>query len=143
MIERARRHAARPWAAIALACTVVLMQALGFAHAVLHPPKAPHALHVAHAHDHDHGHKHDQELDARAAPRGDHDHGLEFAGHGLDDESTCRLYDQLSHGEATHAALALPLRCAAPAALPGWVPHLRADGPAPRRFLARAPPRAA
>lgn len=134
MIERARRHAARPWAALALACTLVLMQAVGLAHAVLHPPKAPHVGHAGHpAQAHGSGHDHS------------HHHGddLEFAGHGLEDESTCRLFDQLSHGEGARAAPAASLPCPAPSVQPGWVAHLRATGPAPRRFLARAPPLAA
>jgi hypothetical protein len=84
----------RRWALWWLALALLVAPALGHMHRIVHGPQA----HTAHAHvQAQHGHA--------------HAHGVAdlFVAH--DDDSTCRLFDQLTHSDALPAlpALALPL----------------------------------
>jgi hypothetical protein len=124
------------WRAVAcLVAALLLAQWLGLAHGIAH------ADHAAHRHHHAHG----------AAPGGPAPIAFSeplapthwLGGQGLfddhEDESQCRLYDQLSHADLIASWLALPIPSALPQrALPShgaW--HLAAQATG---FLARGPP---
>ena len=95
-------RAARPLLARALLClllsAVVLAQALGLMHRVVHLPNAPAQLHQqsGHGHGHDHAQAHEAVWVADL-----------FAGHA--DDSSCRLFDPLNHeGAPVVPAVSLP-----------------------------------
>jgi hypothetical protein len=74
----------------ALVVCLLLSQALGFMHGIEH---APHTLH----HDH-HDHQHHTHFDATVSEAHTSWVADLFAGHS--EESTCQVFDQLSHGSA-------------------------------------------
>ncbi|AEG92196.1 hypothetical protein Rta_11110 [Ramlibacter tataouinensis TTB310] len=97
-----------------LAFALIGAQALGLMHRLVHGPQAhlAHALQGGGGHAHEHPQAHDHEHDDDHAGHHHHDGtgwaAALFAGH--DDESTCRLFDPLSHeGLPGVPMLALPL----------------------------------
>jgi disulfide bond formation protein DsbB len=84
-------QAANPVRLIALVLCLLLSQALGFMHGIEH---APHSQHLHHKDNH----SYQTQFEAKASNA--HASWLSdlFAGHS--DESTCQVFDQLSHGSA-------------------------------------------
>jgi len=129
-----------------LCLALLLSQWLGHAHAVAHAGGSGPATAAAHAHGHAHGH-----ADGHAEGHADgHPHGHADAdgtwAHALGGEheagdTTCRLIDQLSHGDGPgpgSAPLVLPLPAAAPVA---WARRVALSNTDAAAYLARAPPR--
>ncbi len=77
----------------ALVLCLLLSQALGFIHSIEH---APHSQHRDHLHDRDH--QLNTQIDAAASAAHTSWVADLFAGHS--EESTCQVFDQLSHGSA-------------------------------------------
>ena len=103
-----------------LAAAMLMLQALGLWHSVVHP-SGPAGVVMAQDHDHRHG-----------------DHGDGFAGHGEGD-AQCRLYDQLVHADLAFGE-GPSFSCAhAGGALQAAVPAGRL-APQAAGFLARGPP---
>lgn len=120
---------ARPGLLWILAFALVVAQAIGLMHRVVHGPQAVIAHAYAEAHD---------SADAHDGHEHDHDHGALaalFSGH--DDDSTCRLFDPLNHdAPPTVPVLAMPvalcsffLQWAQGEALVRWAALFDARGP--------------
>lgn len=105
-----------------LAAAMLMLQALGLWHSVVHPAGVA-GLAGAYAHDHDH---HDGE------------HGESFAGHD-DGDAQCRLYDQLAHADLVFAAAA-SFSCASAGQAPQAAMPAGRLAPQAAGFLARGPP---
>lgn len=103
-----------------LAAAMLMLQALGLWHGVVHPSGHDGAV-VAQAHDHHPG-----------------DHGDGFAGHDEDD-AQCRLYDQLAHADVVFGEAASFLCARADGVLQAAVAAGRL-APQAAGFLARGPP---
>lgn len=107
---------------VGLVVALLAMQTLGFMHRVAHGPQAGLSSHQ------------------QAVPQDDgHGHGVArlFAGH--DDDSSCRVYDQLSHSDLIGGACAVAL----PAVPPSFLILLSLGEAAARwaaLFDARGPP---
>jgi hypothetical protein len=80
-------QAASPVRLFALVLCLLLSQALGFMHGIEHAPHRPH-----------HDYQHDKQFDATASDAHTSWVADLFAGHS--EESTCQVFDQLSHGSA-------------------------------------------
>jgi hypothetical protein len=114
--------AARRALLVLLLPALLLAQTLGLLHGTLHGQPAAPAAAVSHIADAAHGHGWIADL---------------FGGHG--DAPSCRLYDQLSHGDIAPPAAALPHVVPACVAAPFVFLRLVALA-APAAFDARAPP---
>ena len=126
-IEPSRHRALLRWWALWLVLSLLLSQSLGQLHAVKHAGKHGGPAAVAHA------------SGEHAAHHGPHDDGaLEglFSSHGSD--SDCRLYDQLSDGQAVPLVVVAPLPVVLPSllvaifagdALARWAALFDARGP--------------
>jgi hypothetical protein len=88
-------------ALVALMFALLAMQTLGFMHRVVHSPQGS-VAHLAQAHD---AHEEHHALDI----------GHLFAGH--EDDSACRVYDQLSHADLLSCVPAVALPVVPPAFL--------------------------
>ncbi len=86
-------QAASPVRLFALVLCLLLSQALGFMHGIEH---APHSQHRDHLHDRDH--QLNTQIDAAASAAHTSWVADLFAGHS--EESTCQVFDQLSHDSA-------------------------------------------